>query len=286
MNLTEAKKFLNSKGYQLIDEATSSTVKHKVEAAETIRDEFGGKKELSEEEYNQLKSYDPSTIMNWIYSKKAAEFFDRTDKNTIYNVCEIWNKMHETKRREEEHYKMEKNKYERIKDLVNEKWPVFKEKILSKLLDYGCELKNSKPWSNWYESDSFIKYFPEGKDLDPDVPAKVTLSINNGIDKFTFEMPVTLDNANIGNYSALRRLGKYSNGKAKKCIELADYQDENRNTWKIPYDIFLPAIKEFAEAQDYLTDDEIKEIKKDRESSDAWEAGADEFYRTAKYQGD
>lgn len=286
MLLEEAKKFLNSKGYQLIDEATSQAVKQKVEAAETIRDEFGGKTELSEEEYNQLKSYDPVTIMNWIFSKKADEFFDRTEENEIYKVCKIWDKMHETKRRESEHLQIEKNKYERIKYLVNEKWPVFKEKILSKLLDFGCEIKKSKPWSNWYEADSFIKYFPDGKYLDPDVPAQVTLSINNGIDTFTFEMPITLDNAYIGNYGALRRLGKYSNGKAKKCIELAKYQDENRNTWEIPYDIFLPAVKEFAEAQDYLTDDEIKEIKKDRASSDAFAAGASEFYRTAKYQGD
>lgn len=286
MLLEEAKKFLNSKGYQLIDEATSQAVKQKVEAAETIRDEFGGKTELSEEEYNQLKSYDPVTIMNWIFSKKADEFFDRTEENEIYKVCKIWDKMHKTKRRESEHLQIEKNKYERIKYLVNEKWPVFKEKILSKLLDFGCEIKKSKPWSNWYEADSFIKYFPDGKYLDPDVPAQVTLSINNGIDTFTFEMPITLDNAYIGNYGALRRLGKYSNGKAKKCIELAKYQDENRNTWEIPYDIFLPAVKEFAEAQDYLTDDEIKEIKKDRASSDAFAAGASEFYRTAKYQGD
>ena len=99
-------------------------------------------------------------------------------------------------------------------------------------------------------------------------------------------MPVSLKNADIGNYGALRRLGKYSNGKAKKCIELAKYQDENRNTWEIPYDIFLPAVKEFAEAQDYLTDDEIEKIKSDRASSDSFAAGASEFYRTAKYQGD
>ena len=112
------------------------------------------------------------------------------------------------------------------------------------------------------------------------------MSINNGIDTFYFEMPITLDKADIGNYDALRRLGKYSNGKAKKCIELAKYQNENRNTWEIPYDIFLPAVKEFAEAQDYLTDDEIQEIKSDRASSDAFAAGASEFYRTAKYQGD
>lgn len=286
MLLEEAKKFLNSKGYQLIDEATSQAVKQKVEAAETIRDEFGGKTELSEEDYKQLKSYDPGTIMKWIFSKKADEFFDRTEENEIYKVCKIWDKMHETKRRESEHLRIEKNKYERIKNLVNEKWPVFKEKILSKLLDYGCELKKSQPWSNYYEADSFIKYFPDGKDLDPDVPTQVTLSIDNGIDTFTFEMPITLDNAYIGNYDALRRLGKYSNGKAKKCIELAKYQNENRNTWEIPYDIFLPAVKEFAEAQDYLTDDEIQEIKKDRVSSDAFAAGASEFYRTAKYQGD
>jgi predicted metalloprotease len=48
----------------------------------------------------------------------------------------------------------------------------------------------------------------------------------------------------------------------------------------------LPAVKEFSEAQDYLTDDEIKKIKSDRASSDAFEHGASEFYRTAKYQGD
>ena len=99
-------------------------------------------------------------------------------------------------------------------------------------------------------------------------------------------MPVSLKSAHIGNYSSLRRLGKYSNGKAKNCIKLAEYQDENRNTWDIPYDIFLPAMEEFATAKDYLTDEEIKAIKKDRGSADAWDAGVSEFYATAKYQGD
>lgn len=286
MNLREAKEFLNGKGYQLIDEATSPSVRKKVQAAETIRDEFGGKTELTDEEFEQLKSYDPRTIVKWIYSSKAEEFFDRADQKTIYVTCKTWEKLNDKKQREAERLRYETGKYERIKSLVNEKWPEFKEKILSKLLDYGCELKKSQPWSNYYEADSFIKYFPDGKDFDPDVPSKITMSINNGIDTFYFEMPITLDKADIGNYGALRRLGKYSNGKAKKCIELAKYQDENRNTWKIPYDIFLPAVKEFAEAQDYLTDDEIKEIKSDRASSDAFAAGASEFYRTAKYQGD
>ena len=286
MNLTEAKNYLNSKGYQLIDEATSPSVRKKVEAAETIRDEFGGKTELTDEEFEQLKSYDPSTIVKWIYSSKAEEFFDRADQKTIYVTCRTWNELREKKAREAEHLRYETGKYERVKSLVNEKWPVFKEKILSKLLDLGCELKKSHPWSRFYEADSFIKYFPDGKDFDPDVPDEVTLSINNGVDTFYFEMPVSLKSAHIGNYSSLRRLGKYSNGKAKNCIKLAEYQDENRNTWDIPYDIFLPAMEEFATAKDYLTDEEIKAIKKDRGSADAWDAGVSEFYATAKYQGD
>lgn len=286
MNLTEAKKFLNSKGYHLIDEATSPAVKQKVKFAETIRDEFGGKTELTDEEFEQLKSYDPSTIVKWIYSSKAEEFFDRADQKTIYVTCRTWNELREKKSREAERLRYETGKYERIKSLVNEKWPVFKEKILSKLLDLGCELKKTHPWSRFYEADSFIKYFPDGKDFDPDVPDEVTLSINNGVDTFYFEMPVSLKSAHIGNYSALRRLGEYSNGKAKNCIKLAEYQNENRNTWNIPYEIFLPAMEEFANAKDYLTDEEIEKIKRSRASSDAFEAGASEFYRTAKYQGD
>ena len=67
MELIEAKNYLNSKGYQLIDEATSSAVRQKVEFAKAIRDDFGGKTELTDEEYNQLKSYDPGTIMKWIF---------------------------------------------------------------------------------------------------------------------------------------------------------------------------------------------------------------------------
>lgn len=286
MELREAKKLLNSKGYQLIDEAISSAVRQKVEFAKAIRDDFGGKTELSEEEFNKLKSYDPGTIMKWIFSRKADEFFDRTEENKIYKVCKIWYNMRDTKRREAEHLQWQKDKFDRINSLVKEKWPVFKEKILSKLLDLGCELKKSSPWSRWHEADSFIKHFPEGKDLDKDVPDEVTLTINNGVDTFTFDMPITLEKAHIGNYAALRRLGEFSNGKAKNCIKLAKYQDENRRTWDIPYDIFLPAMEEFANAKEFLTDDEIKAIKKDRGSADAFAAGASDFYATAKYQGD
>lgn len=286
MLLKEAKQILNSKGYQLIDEATSPAVRKKVQAAETIRDDFGGKTELTDEEFEELKSYDPGTIMKWIFSSKADEFFDRDEENVIYKVCKIWDKMREKKRRDAEHLQNQKNKYDRINRLVNEKWPEFKKTILAKLLDLGCELKKSKPWSRWYEADSFIEYFPEGKDLDQDVPDELTLSINNGVDTFTFDMPITLDAAHIGNYSALRRLGENSNGKAKNCIKLAKYQNENRNTWDIPYDIFLPAMEEFANAKEFLTDEEIKEIKRSRGSADAFAAGASDFYATAKYQGD
>ncbi len=286
MELREAKNYLNSKGYQLIDEATSKAVQEKVDWATSILNDFADITEITEEQYNEMKKLNPILIRNWIGTKKAHEFFEYDERKTIADACRVWEKVNDKKQREAERLRYETGKYERIKSLVNEKWPEFKEKILSKLLDYGCELKKSQPWSNYYEADSFIKYFPDGKDFDPDVPSKITMSINNGIDTFYFEMPITLDKADIGNYSALRRLGKYSNGKAKKCIELAKYQDENRNTWEIPYEIFLPAVKEFAEAQDYLTDDEIKEIKSDRASSDAFEHGASEFYRTAKYQGD
>lgn len=286
MNLTEAKKILNSKGYQLIDEATSPAVKQKVDWATSILDNFAGVTELTEEQYNEMKKYNPTLIRNWLGMKKAGEFFDYKERRTIADACRVWEDINEKKTREEQRYKYEKEKFERIKRLVTETWPEFKEKVLSKLVEYGCKIEKKQAWTRWYEATSFFKDFPEGEEFDPDVPDTVTLSINNGIDTFYFSMPVSIKCADIGNYSALRRLGKYSNGKAKKCIELAKYQDENRNTWKIPYDIFLPAVKEFAEAQDYLTDEEIKEIKSDRASSDAFAAGASEFYRTAKYQGD
>ena len=286
MNLREAKQFLNGKGYRLIDEATSRAVQEKVDWATAILDDFADITELTDEQYNEMKKLNPSLIKGWIGTKKAGEFFDYDEAETIANACRVWEKLNDKKQREIERYNHEKRKFESIKHLVTEVWPEFKETILSKLVKYGCKIEKKHPWTRWYEATSFFKDFPEGEKFDPDVPDKVTLSINNGIDRFYFEMPVSLDNANIGNYDALRRLGKYSNGKAKKCIELAKYQNENRNTWKIPYDIFLPAVKEFAEAQDYLNDDEIKEIKSDRASSDSFAAGATEFYRTAKNQGD
>lgn len=286
MDLREAKEFLNGKGYQLIDEATSKAVQEKVDWATSILNDFADITELTEEQYNEMKKLNPILIRNWIGTKKAHEFFEYNEAKTIANACRVWEKVNEKKQREIERYNYEKKKFERIKSLVNERWPEFKEKILSKLLDLGCELKKSSPWSRWYEADSFIKYFPEGKDFDPDVPDEVTLSINNGVDTFTFSMPIKLEKAHIGNYDTLRRLGEYSNGKAKNCIKLAQYQNENRNTWDIPYEIFLPAMEEFANAKDYLTDEEIKEIKRSRASADAFAAGASEFYRTAKYQGD
>ena len=286
MDLREAKEFLNGKGYHLIDEATSKAVQEKVDWATTILDDFAGITELTDEQYNEMKKLNPSLIKGWIGTKKAREFFDYKEANTIADACRVWINLNDKKQRAIERYNYEKSKFESIKRLVTEVWPEFKENILSKLVEYGCKIEKKQPWSRYQEADSFIKYFPEGEEFDQDVPSKVTLSINNGIDTFYFEMPVSISNADIGNYGALRRLGRYSNGKAKKCIELAKYQDEHRNTWKIPYDIFLPAVKEFSEAQDYLTDDEIKEIKSDRASSDAFEHGASEFYRTAKYQGD
>lgn len=286
MDLREAKEFLNGKGYHLIDEATSKAVQEKVDWATTILDDFADITELTEEQYNEMKKLNPVLIRNWIGTKKAREFFDYDEAKTIADACRVWEKLDEKKQREAERYNREKRKFESIKRLVTETWPEFKETVLSKLVKYGCKVEKKDPWSRWDEATSFFKDFPEGEEFDQDVPDKVTLSINNGIDTFYFSMPVSLKNADIGNYGALRRLGRFSNGKAKKCIELAKYQDEHRNTWEIPYDIFLPAIKEFSEAQDYLTDDEIKEIKSDRASSDAFEAGASEFYRTAKYQGD
>ena len=286
MDLREAKEFLNGKGYHLIDEATSKAVQEKVDWATTILNDFADITELTDEQYNEMKKLNPSLIKGWIGTKKAGEFFDYKEARIIADACRVWEKLNDKKQREIERYNREKRKFESIKRLVTEVWPEFKENILSKLVKYGCKVEKKEPWSRWYEATSFFKDFPEGEEFDQDVPDKVTLSINNGIDRFYFSMPVSLENADIGNYGALRRLGKYSNGKAKKCIELAKYQDEHRNTWEIPYEIFLPAVKEFAEAQDYLTDDEIKEIKSDRASSDAFEHGASEFYRTAKYQGD
>ena len=286
MDLREAKEFLNGKGYHLIDEATSKAVQEKVDWATTILNDFADITELTDEQYNEMKKLNPSLIKGWIGTKKAGEFFDYKEARIIADACRVWEKLNDKKQRAIERYNREKRKFESIKRLVTEVWPEFKENILSKLVKYGCKVEKKEPWSRWYEATSFFKDFPEGEEFDQDVPDKVTLSINNGIDRFYFSMPVSLENADIGNYGALRRLGKYSNGKAKKCIELAKYQDEHRNTWEIPYDIFLPAVKEFAEAQDYLTDDEIKKIKSDRASSDAFEHGASEFYRTAKYQGD
>ena len=286
MDLREAKEFLNGKGYHLIDEATSKAVQEKVDWATTILNDFADITELTDEQYNEMKKLNPSLIKGWIGTKKAGEFFDYKEARIIADACRVWEKLNDKKQREIERYNREKRKFESIKRLVTEVWPEFKENILSKLVKYGCKVEKKEPWSRWYEATSFFKDFPEGEEFDQDVPDKVTLSINNGIDRFYFSMPVSLENADIGNYGALRRLGRYSNGKAKKCIELAKYQDEHRNTWEIPYDIFLPAVKEFSEAQDYLTDDEIKKIKSDRASSDAFEHGASEFYRTAKYQGD
>lgn len=286
MNLTEAIKFLNSKGYQLIDEATSSAVQEKVDWATAILNDFADITELTEEQFKEMKKLNPSLIRNWIGSKKAGEFFDYDEEKTIADACRVWEKLNDKKMREAEHYNYEKRKFESIKSLVTEVWPEFKKTILSKLLEYGCKIEKEEAWSRWYQATSFFEYFPEGEKFDPDVPDKITLSINNGVDTFYFSMPVKLENADIGNYDTLRRLGRFSNGKAKKCIELAQYQNEHRNTWEIPYDIFLPAVKEFADAQDYLTDEEIEKIKSDRKAADSFAHGASEFYRTAKYQGD
>ena len=51
-------------------------------------------------------------------------------------------------------------------------------------------------------------------------------------------------------------------------------------------DIFMAAAIEFAHADDFLDAEDAAAVKKSADANDAWQAGASEFYRTAKYQGD
>ena len=88
MNLREAKEILNSKGYHLIDEATSKAVQEKLDWATSILDDFADITELTEEQYNEMKKYNPSLIRNWIGTRKAREFFDYDDAKTIADALE------------------------------------------------------------------------------------------------------------------------------------------------------------------------------------------------------
>jgi 3-hydroxyacyl-CoA dehydrogenase len=114
MDLREAKEFLNGKGYHLIDEATSKAVQEKVDWATTILDDFADITELTDEQYNEMKKLNPSLIKGWIGTKKAREFFDYGEANTIADACRVWEKLNDKKQREIERYNREKRKFEEI----------------------------------------------------------------------------------------------------------------------------------------------------------------------------
>ena len=165
-------------------------------------------------------------------------------------------------------------------------WPSFNEKIIGRLKSTGCTVDKIMYADDWHTWTELKQRYPELRDFDAHVPVKVSMKIRNPYDEFSFDLPVDVEYAHIGNYSPLRRLGEKSNGKAAACKELADYQDSHRNTWDIPMSTFLDAMDEFAAPDRYLDDESRQKLKEKVASDRTWEEGMSEFYRTAKYQGD
>ena len=56
-------------------------------------DDFADITELTDEQYNEMKKLNPSLIKGWIGTKKAGEFFDYDEAETIANACRVWEKL-------------------------------------------------------------------------------------------------------------------------------------------------------------------------------------------------
>lgn len=179
------------------------------------------------------------------------------------------------------------NRYKRCMEI----WPEYKRNVVDKLVANGYEVVKIKYADDYYDFCELMRklkdVLPGAEPLDGrKIPYEITMRVENSVDSFRFETPIDLEEVSLGNSDALRILADNSNGKAKACAALERYRDENRNTWDIPMYMFMAAAIEFAHADEFLDDEETAAVKKSADSNDAFQAGASEFYRTAKYQGD
>ena len=298
MNIYEALRIIRKSG-MTITEARSFDRSKKEDAARRLIDAFPdwsyerSKKPLTDQEKRKADDaaapFSVSDVASWA-NRRGKDLFDSKERETLYyleksHYEKAWNDARESERRQHN-----QNTYDRYKKCL-EVWPEFKRKVVDKLEANGYEVVKIEYADHYYDFNTLMRnlkdLLPDAEPLDGSkIPYKITMRVENSVDSFRFETPINIDKVELGNSDALRILAQNSNGKAKACAALERYRLENRNTWDIPMDLFMPAAIEFAHADDFLDDEEAADVKKSADANDAWQAGASEFYRTAKYQGD
>lgn len=298
MKLHEALRIIRRSG-MCITEARSFDRTKKEAAARRLIDAFPdfsyerSKKPLTDEEKRKADDaaapFAVNDVAGWA-NRRGKDLFDRKERETLYYLSNAHYEKVRNDGRDAEIRRYNQNIYNRYKKCL-EVWPEYKRKVVDKLVANGYEIVKIEYADHFYDFDELMRNIkdalPGAEPLDGSkIPYKITMRVENSVDSFRFETPINIEQVTLGNSDALRILAQNSNGKAKACAALERYRDENRNTWYIPMDIFMPAAIEFAHADDFLDEEDAAAVKKSADANDAFQAGASEFYRTAKYQGD
>lgn len=298
MKLHEALRIIRRSGRE-ITEARSFDRSKKEAAARRLIDAFPdftyerSKKPLTDEEKRKADEaaapFEVNDVAGWA-NRRGKDLFDRKERETLYYLSNAHYEKRRQDGREAERRQYNQNIYNRYKKCMDV-WPEYKRKVVDKLVANGYDVVKIEYADHYYDFNELMKnikdVLPDAEPLDGSkIPYKISMRVENSVDSFRIDTPIDLETVTVGNSDALRILADNSNGKAKACSALERYRDENRNTWYIPMDIFMPAAIEFAHADDFLNNEEAAAVKKSADSNDAWQAGASEFYRTAKYQGD
>ena len=298
MKLYEAIRIIRGSGMRLT-EARSFDRSKKEAAARRLIDAFPNftyersKKPLTDEELRIAnQAADPfkvSDVAGWA-NRRGKDLFDRTERNTLAYLSNAHYEKRLNDAREAERRQYNENIYNRYKKCM-EIWPEYKKKVVDKLIANGYKVVKIDYADHFGDFCDLMRdlenALPGAEPLDGSkIPYRISMRVENSVDAFRFETPINIDTVTLGNSDPIEILAKNSKGKAKACAALEKYRDDNRGTWYIPMDIFMAAAIEFAHADDFLDAEDAAAVKKSADANDAWQAGASEFYRTAKYQGD
>jgi hypothetical protein len=298
MKLHEALRIIRRSGMS-ITEARSFDRTKKEAAARRLIDAFPdftyerSKKPLTDEEKRKADEaaapFTVNDVAGWA-NRRGKDLFDRKERETLYYLSNAHYEKRLNDGREAERRRYNQNIYNRYKKCMDI-WPEYKRNVVDKLIANGYSVVKIDYADHFGDFCDLMRdlenALPGYEPMDGSkIPYRITMRVENSVDSFRFETPIMIDHVSLGNSDPIQILAKNSNGKAKACAALERYRLENRNTWDIPMDIFMPAAIEFANADDFLDDEESAAVKKSADANDAWQAGASEFYRTAKYQGD
>jgi hypothetical protein len=298
MKLHEALRIIRRSG-KCITEARSFDRTKKEAAARRLIDAFQdftyerSKKPLTDEEKRKADEaaapFAVNDVAGWA-NRRGKDLFDRKERETLYYLSNAHYEKRLNDGREAERRRYNQNIYNRYKKCMDI-WPEYKRKVVDKLVANGYSVVKIDYADHFGDFCDLMRdlenALPGAEPLDGSkIPYRITMRVENSVDSFRFETPINIDTVTLGNSDPIRILADNSNGKAKACAALERYRDENRNTWYIPMDLFMAAAIEFAHADDFLDAEDAAAVKKSADSNDAFQAGASEFYRTAKYQGD